>query len=115
MRGFIMEYKNSKKVIASVLTVMLLSISICAATVVDKSASASSTGASASVVTNQEADLLVRARITSTTDMNNDTDSGFQKSAFASVSTSGLNGTPTSSYATAWVGNDEVAFKSWSK
>ena len=115
MRGFIMEYKNSKKVIASVLTVMLLSVSVCAVTVMEKSASASSTGASASVTTDKEADLLARARITSNTDMNNDTDSGLTKRVSASVSTSGLYGAPTSSYATAWVGNDEVAFDSWSK
>ena len=90
---------------------ILLSLSISGAS----RAYASSTSASAYVSTDQPADLLARARINSLTDIANDTDTGIKTFASAYVSASQIYGNPVQSYATAWIGNVEVAWDSWSK
>lgn len=108
--------KNIIMLVSFVLLAVMLSLSVLAS--YGGSASASSSGASASAWSDVDADLLARARINSLIYYVNDTDEHIGTSASASVSASQLTNTylypPTDSYATAWVGDVEVDWDSWS-
>ena len=111
-----MNRKNLSMTLVFVMVALLLSIAVAADA--GGSASAHSTGASAYAWSDVEADLLARARITSLLYIANDTNEGMATSASASVSSSDLNRVdeypPTASYATAWVGDYEYDWESWS-
>lgn len=112
-RNFIMKNKSTMIAISFVLLAMLLSLSVYAAS----SATASSTGASASVSTSQASNLEANASINSRLYYASDTDSGIKTYAFASVSASELpdliNWPVENSRASAFIGNDLVAYDSW--
>lgn len=99
------------------LAFVVITLALSIATMADEDANASSAGADAYVRTNDDADLLARAEISSLLYIENDTDEGYKTYASASVSASDLPRVDiypaTSSLATAWIGNVTVAFDSW--
>lgn len=99
------------------LAFVVITLALSIATMAEGSATASSSGARASASSDIKADLLARAEISSLLYIENDTDEGNKTYASASVSASDLPRVDiypaTSSLATAWVGDDNVAFDSW--
>ena len=105
----------NKRSISMLLAFVVITLALSITTMADY-ATASSSGASASVTSTLEADLFARARISSLLYSVNDSDSGTNE-ASASVSASDLSRVdlypPTSSYATAWRDGEEVAYDTW--
>ena len=111
-----MNRKNLSMTLVFVMVALLLSVAVAADA--GGSANAHATGASAYAWSDVEADLLARARINSLLYIANDTNEGMATSASASISSSDLKRVdeypPTASYATAWVGDYEYDWESWS-
>lgn len=108
-----------RKKYLSTLVMSILLVSMLAFSVYAASASASSTGAHSTVSTSSVSDLLADASMANLLGWANDSQEGDLTSAEAYVEYTMLENyssyPATSSRASAWIGDNEVAFDSWSK
>ncbi len=110
-----MNRRTMTMLVSFILLSMILSISALASPERGGTAAASSTEATAETWSPVAESLLARARISSYSDTVNRTDERVTTNVTAAVYAYELSGSSVrNSFATSWIGNDEVAWDYWS-